>query len=206
MKVAPREGVTPRCAICHDDAADGPLLCPACQTVVHAECRVGLPCPTLGCPHGPRGPVRERVVVLRPTVGEVLREAVGGAVASVSATVSRELVVAALLVFVLAGAVVGVNVAGQANPGRARVAQLRADMRAIGAAADLFRIARGRWPRDVEQLVEQGFLAELPLDPWGEPYGLRTSGPGCEVLSGGRDEVIGSGDDISSVSFDYPSE
>lgn len=66
----------PRCAICHGDVAGGPLLCPACQTVVHAECRVGLPRPTLGCPHGSRGSVRERVIgapyELRPCGGGVL--------------------------------------------------------------------------------------------------------------------------------------
>lgn len=202
MKVAPREGVTPRCAICHDDAADGPLLCPACHTVVHAECRVGLPCPTLGCPHGPRGPVRERVVVLRPSLGEVVAEAVVEAAQSARRVLPRELVVAALVVLGLAGAVVGVNVVSQPNQGRVRIAQLHADMRAVESAAEVFRIARGRWPLSVDQLVEQEFLVERPLDPWGGSFELRVSGAGCEVLSGGADGVLGTGDDISSASFD----
>lgn len=196
MKVAPREGVTPRCAICHDDAADGPLLCPACQTVVHAECRVGLPCPTLGCPHGPRGPVRERVVVLRPTLGEVLVEAA----ASARRKVSLELLLAATLAFGLVSVVVVVNVLGQSHG--PRIEPVRADMLAIGDAADLFRIARGYHATSVEPLVAQGFLRERPVDPWGEPYRLRWDGRTVEVLSAGPDRVFGSLDDLSSRTND----
>ncbi len=202
VKVAPREGVTPRCAICHDDAADGPLLCPACQTVVHAECRVGLPCPTLGCPHGPRGPVRERVVVLRPSLGEVLTEAVVGVAQTARRRLPRELVVAALVVLGLAGAAVGVNVAlASSHAGRERVMQLQGDLLMIEGAADLFRRARGRWPASVDELVAQGLLAERPLDPWGEAYALQVSDAGCEALSGGADGALGTGDDISSVAW-----
>lgn len=80
VELTPREGITLRCAICHDDALEGPLLCPACHTVVHAQCRVGLPCPTLGCPHGPRQRVdpfeeRTRFVVIRTSLAQAARDA-----------------------------------------------------------------------------------------------------------------------------------
>jgi hypothetical protein len=199
VKVAPREGVTPRCALCHDDAAEGPLQCPACHTVVHAECRVGLPCPTLGCPHGPRGPVRERVVVLRPSAREVLSEAVDEAVSTVRRALPRELLVAALVVAGLAGAVVGVNLAAGRTTLHSDEGRVRADMRAIGDAADLFRIARGNYPATIEPLGHQGFLrVPDPLDPWGQPYLLESDGRTVEVLSAGRDGRFGTADDLSS--------
>ncbi len=199
MKVAPREGVTPRCALCHDDAAEGPLLCPACHTIVHAECRVGLPCPTLGCPHGPRGPVRERVVVLRPSVREVLAEAVGDALSTGRRALPRELLVAALVVLGLAATVGGVNVVGGRTKSRSDEDRVRADMRAIEDAADLFRIARGNFPAAIQPLGHQGFLREPnPLDPWGQPYLLQGDGRTIDVLSAGRDGRFGTPDDLSS--------
>jgi hypothetical protein len=39
-----------RCAVCHDDLASPRLVCPACRTMLHAECRsLVRRCPTLGC-------------------------------------------------------------------------------------------------------------------------------------------------------------
>ncbi len=41
---------SPRCAYCHDDAADAEP-CDGCGALVHDEClAVALGCPTLGCP------------------------------------------------------------------------------------------------------------------------------------------------------------
>jgi len=49
ITLTPRERVTPRCAICHDDALGGALPCPECRTLVHSECQLASMFPTLGC-------------------------------------------------------------------------------------------------------------------------------------------------------------
>ena len=106
----------------------------------------------------------------------------------------RELVVAALMVLTLAGAVVGVNAVGGRTRSRSDEDRVRADLRAIGDAADLFRIARGNYPATIEPLGHQGFLREPdPLDPWGQPYVLHGDGRTVEVLSAGRDGRVTAG-------------
>ena len=110
VELTPREGITPRCAICHDDALDGPLLCPECHTVVHAECRVGLPCPTLGCLHGPRprveGP-QTRFVVIRTSLAQAARDA---AVRGLNALrPPTELIVAFLVTVAMLGSLVAIS-------------------------------------------------------------------------------------------------
>jgi hypothetical protein len=105
VELTAREGITPRCAICHDDALEGPLLCPACHTIVHAECRVGLPCPTLGCPHGPRQ--QHRLVVIRASLSEVAWDAAGRAARAL--TPPTELVVAFLVTAAMLGSLVALS-------------------------------------------------------------------------------------------------
>lgn len=187
MKLAARESGAARCAICHDDALDGPLVCPGCQTVVHAECRVGLPCPTLGCVHGP-APRRARVVVLRPPPWSALVAAARG--------IPRELALAAVVALLLTGAAVAAHVA---EPPRRACMQghARADLATLADAAALFRIARGHWPDTIDELVAAGVLKELPgPDPWGNPYLLVRRPVGVEFLSRGADGALGGGDDL----------
>lgn len=111
VELTAREGVTPRCAICHDDALEGPLLCPECRTIVHAECRVGLPCPTLGCPHGPRPRVealdRTRLVVLRASLAHAARDAARRALTALRPPL--ELVVAFVVTVAMLGSLAALS-------------------------------------------------------------------------------------------------
>ncbi|MCO5166082.1 MAG: hypothetical protein M9894_06905 [Planctomycetes bacterium] len=187
MKLAARESGAARCAICHDDARDGPLVCPGCQTVVHAECRVGQPCPTLGCAHG-AALGRPRVVVLRPAPWSTL--------AAAARRVPRELAVAALVALLLTGGAVAAHVA---DPPRTTslVRRAQSDLRWLADAAALFRIVRGHWPESIDELVDAGLLKEAPgPDPWGNAYLLVRRPVGVEFLSRGPDGALGGGDDL----------
>lgn len=201
MKLAARESGAARCAICHDDALDGPLVCPGCQTVVHAECRVGLPCPTLGCVHGP-APRRARVVVLRPPPWSALVAAARG--------IPRELALATLVVLGVGAAATAVHLAPRDVPATAQVApplvpgdpggrsrRARFELQVLAHAAERFHDAHARWPERVDDLLAAGVLrGSVSLDPWGNAYLLLRRPDGAELLCRGPDGRIGGGDDL----------
>jgi hypothetical protein len=175
VALMPRADSTPRCALCHDAVVEGPLQCPGCGTLVHAECRVGVPCPTLGCAHAAKS---GRLLILpAPTRATRLREAV-----------DRHGRALALVVALVLGAVA--NTCVSSTPGGAHHAHVQADQRAILDAAEMFRLARGRRPATVDELIGP-YLDTVPLDPWGEPYVL----DGRRVLCTGPDGVRGGDDD-----------
>lgn len=60
------------------------------------------------------------------------------------------------------------------------------DMAGIRAAADLFFLDEGRWPKNMEELTTR-YLEKLPLDPWGRPYQIHSSQTRLEVVSLGAD-------------------
>lgn len=122
-----------------------------------------------------------------------------------------ELMVVVAIIGLLA-AVVTVNVMGQSHT--ARVERVRADMRAIGDACDLFKIACGTYPQQLQDLWERPssnnarkwagpYLKEYPpKDPWGNDYIYNFSGGGqYEIICYGADGGPGGveeGTDLSS--------
>jgi hypothetical protein len=176
VALMPRADSTPRCAICHDVVMEGPLQCPGCATLVHAECRVGVPCPTLGCVHAPRS--GRLLVVPPPTRATRLRE-----------SLERHRRAGAVVLATVLGAVAYTCVSS--TPIGSHRARVQADQRQILDAAEMFRLARGRRPATVDELIGP-YLGRLPLDPWGEPYIL----DGRRVLCTGPDTLRGGGDDV----------
>jgi general secretion pathway protein G len=192
MKVTliPCEGVVPRCAICHDDSLDDVLLCPECRTLVHAECRVGVACPTLGCAHGSRRHPRRAQVRRVPPPG-----------------VDAGSWLSTLTCWLLIGGAGWLGLGWLTTPTmaqgpRARLERARADMRSIGQALDLYKIDTGEYPEQLKSLWERPvdvrcwngpYLQEYPpRDPWGGDYGyVRSSPTFYEILSDGADGARG---------------
>ncbi len=95
------------------------------------------------------------------------------------------------------------------RPDEARIVKAQQDIRAIGAALDLYRLDNFKYPttdQGIEALVERpidlgpgakwregGYLAKLPLDPWGNPYSYLIPGQHAEydLYSLGADGVLG---------------
>ena len=123
-----------------------------------------------------------------------------------------ELMVVVAIIGLLA-AVVTVNVMGQSHT--AKVERVKADMKNIGTALDLYKLACGRYPQGIEGLWERPggregnkwagpYLNEgqyPPVDPWGTRYEYQLNGStyelkslGADMESGGTDE----GTDLSS--------
>lgn len=72
---------------------------------------------------------------------------------------------------------------------RARQERARVDLSTIVNAADLFRMERGRTPRDLQELDE--LLREPAIDPWSRPYLLEGTGSKVDVSCLGADGVAG---------------
>ncbi|MGD9764259.1 MAG: type II secretion system major pseudopilin GspG [Candidatus Binatia bacterium] len=100
----------------------------------------------------------------------------------------------------------------------ARVTKAKADVKAVEAALNLFKLDNGFYPSSGEglnALVQapprarkfnpDGYLAKVPVDPWGNEYLYQSDGRQILVLSLGADGVEG-GDgynaDISNHSID----
>ncbi|MHC4607452.1 MAG: type II secretion system protein GspG [Planctomycetota bacterium] len=69
----------------------------------------------------------------------------------------------------------------------------------VSDAAELFILDRGRPPKNIEELIEEHYLKDEPLDGWDRPlhYELRSGRrPPFEVRSAGSDGVAGTGDDV----------
>jgi hypothetical protein len=70
-------------------------------------------------------------------------------------------------------------------------AQLRAAM--VGVAAERFRMTKGRWPKDLAELIPS-YLEAIPLDPFdGQPLRLRQSEGRFVVYSVGMDGIDNGG-------------
>ena len=178
-----------RCAMCHDDLDAAPVECPRCRTVTHAECAG--PCPTLGC-----APLRRESEPVAITV-------------SAPGWWSRRLscdqlgCLAGVILFCLGNVLTGVL--AECGGGAARAERVRADMRALHDATDLFRSERGGWPVVIGDLGPRYLKESPPLDPWGTPYELRSRGGGGVLyVSAGQDGRFGTADDLASDALDPP--
>ena len=77
----------------------------------------------------------------------------------------------------------------------------------LKAAVTLFWVEQSRLPESLDELTQPsfehgrpgGYIVEIPLDPWGEPYSLHDRGSPVTlftVSSKGPDRREGTGDDI----------
>jgi hypothetical protein len=65
---------------------------------------------------------------------------------------------------------------------------------AAALAAERFRLAKGRWPKALDELVQAGLLDAVPTDPYdGKPLRLKRTADGLTVYSVGPDGVDNDG-------------
>jgi general secretion pathway protein G len=108
-----------------------------------------------------------------------------------------------LVIIAIVAALIVPNVIGR--PDEARVTVARTDIRTIASSLEMYRLDNRRYPstaQGLEALVARpvappapsnwasgGYLAQLPVDPWGNPYVYRSPGDGApyELISLGAD-------------------
>lgn len=99
-----------------------------------------------------------------------------------------------LAIIALVAALIVPNVIGR--PDQARVTVATTDLRTISAALRMYRLDNGDYPtteQGLKALAEQpttaplprawspeGYLAQVPEDPWGQPYVYKSPGDGGE--------------------------
>ncbi|WNO54790.1 type II secretion system major pseudopilin GspG [Stakelama saccharophila] len=111
-----------------------------------------------------------------------------------------EMIVVLAIIAIVAGLIVGSGILSR--PDQARVTVAETDIRTISSALKMYRLDNGDYPtgqQGLKALVEkpatgapnwnpEGYLAEMPLDPWGRPYVYTYPAPGgFSVVSLGRD-------------------
>jgi general secretion pathway protein G len=108
-----------------------------------------------------------------------------------------------LVIIAIVAALIVPNVIGR--PDEARVTVARTDIRTIASSLEMYRLDNRRYPstaQGLEALVARpvtppappnwasgGYLAQVPVDPWGNPYVYRSPGEGApyELISLGAD-------------------
>lgn len=86
----------------------------------------------------------------------------------------------------------------------ARVTKAKADIKAIEEAANMFKLDNGFYPTTAEGLAAlvqapprakkfnpEGYLPNIPHDPWGNEYIYQSDGRSVVIMSLGRDGVEG---------------
>ncbi|TYB83779.1 type II secretion system major pseudopilin GspG [Oceaniovalibus sp. ACAM 378] len=112
-----------------------------------------------------------------------------------------------LVIIALVAAMIVPNVIGRPNEARVTVAQT--DIRAISSALELYRLDNRTYPTTAQGLdalvrkpvtspepvkwVDGGYLVEMPVDPWGNPYIYRSPGEAgnFDLISLGADGAAG---------------
>jgi general secretion pathway protein G len=112
-----------------------------------------------------------------------------------------------LAIIALVAVLIVPNVIGR--PDQARVTVAKTDLRTIAAALRIYRLDNGDYPttdQGLQALVSRpttppeprgwaadGYLPELPTDPWGNPYVYRSPGQsgGFDLMSYGKDGAEG---------------
>ena len=118
-----------------------------------------------------------------------------------------------LAIIALVAVLIVPNVIGR--PDQARVTVAKTDLRTIAAALRIYRLDNGDYPttdQGLQALVSRpttppeprawaadGYLPELPTDPWGNPYVYRSPGQagGFDLMSYGKDGAEG-GDELDA--------
>ncbi|MCA8961448.1 MAG: type II secretion system protein GspG [Planctomycetes bacterium] len=108
-----------------------------------------------------------------------------------------ELIVVVAIIGILAVTVV-LNIDGV--PDDAKVSAIRADLKTLATFASVFRLAHGRYPESIEEMLDppesasgpNTFLDEMPIDPYSlEPYLYEVDDKGALFISFGRDLAPG---------------
>lgn len=115
-----------------------------------------------------------------------------------------EMMVVLVMISIVAALIVP-NVMGRPDEARATVAGT--DMRSIANALEIYRLDNGTYPTTSQGLValaerpvspplprtwpEGGYLADVPVDPWGTPYVYATTGTTFDLISLGADAAVG---------------
>jgi general secretion pathway protein G len=118
-----------------------------------------------------------------------------------------------LAIIALVAALIVPNVIGR--PDQARVTVAKADLRTIAAALKVYRLDNGGYPTTEQGLGalvtrptappvptswhEDGYLPQLPKDPWAHPYVYKSPGAteGFDLMSYGKDGKPG-GDGLNA--------
>ncbi len=119
-----------------------------------------------------------------------------------------------LAIIALVAALIVPNVIGR--PDQARVTVANTDLKTISAALKMYRLDTGGYPTTQQGLAAlakqpqgadapanwnpEGYLADVPVDPWNRPYLYKSpgdSGAGFELGSLGRDGKPG-GEDVDA--------
>lgn len=107
-----------------------------------------------------------------------------------------------LAIIALVAALIVPNVIGR--PDEARVTVAKTDLRTISAALKMYRLDNGDYPTTAQGLAAlstrpateplprnwspEGYLAQVPVDPWGRPYAYSyAGGGGFDLKSLGKD-------------------
>ncbi len=110
-----------------------------------------------------------------------------------------------LAIIALVAVLIVPNVIGR--PDEARVTVAKTDLKTIASALRIYRLDNGDYPttqQGLAALVERptsppeprswasdGYLPELPTDPWGNPYVYRQTGGRFDLMSYGKDGAEG---------------
>lgn len=123
-----------------------------------------------------------------------------------------EMMVVLVIIGIVAALIVP-NVIGR--PDEARVAVATADLRTVAASLEMYRLDNRTYPTSEQGLsaliqppvaapvpvnwMQGGYLPNLPLDPWGNPYAYRSPADGApyELVSLGADGAPG-GDGVNA--------
>ena len=121
-----------------------------------------------------------------------------------------EILVVVIIIGVL-GAMVVPNLLGRSD--QARVTAAQSDLRNLANALDIYRLDNYQYPstdQGLEALVSEpsgfpeprnynpeGYLKNMPSDPWGSPYVYERTGNGFALMSLGADGVEG-GDGLNA--------
>jgi len=114
-----------------------------------------------------------------------------------------------LLVVAIMGtlaAVVAVSLVGRKKDTDREIA--RQSISGICVAIDLYEVDMGKFPASLDNLLTSDGSPNwkgpyiksksLPIDPWGTPFAYSPSDRSYEVRSGGPDQQINSGDDLTN--------
>ena len=114
-----------------------------------------------------------------------------------------EMIVVLAIIAIVAGLIV-VNVIGR--PDEARVTVAKTDLKTISAALKMYRLDNGDYPTTQQGLAAlaekptaapvpanwsaEGYLPQVPTDPWGRPYAYKSpgeGGAGFDLMTYGKD-------------------
>ncbi|WP_325284646.1 type II secretion system major pseudopilin GspG [Sphingomonas sp.] len=106
-----------------------------------------------------------------------------------------------LAIIALVAALIVPNVIGR--PDEARVTVANTDIRTISAALKMYRLDNGDYPTTAQGLKalaerpttppvpanwsSEGYLGDVPMDPWGNPYSYNAQGGSFTLKSLGKD-------------------